>query len=190
MGVAAAHLGDADNSVMFRHVLTRTYCLAVAVSAILFVASAALYVAGFYVAYRIPPCFGLEHSTGPYLSFAPDVHACLSRIPRDGLDVRFTFFSDALYGPNRGSIIGIADEHGNIYPPLLTRSAFGDRWGIYWRYFEWDPDAVDSQSTLWTLSVSATYPLAGASTLPAIWMRRRLFRRVGGNAQRFRPMSR
>jgi hypothetical protein len=84
-----------------------------------------------------------------YLSFNDDFHV---GVWGRGLDSRIVFFNDAEYGPYRGSIIGFSDANGNIYPPLERVEAFGDSWGIYYRYFQW------SDFTLWTLTVSLWYP--------------------------------
>ncbi len=62
-----------------------------------------------------------------------------------GLDSRIVFFNNSEYGPYRGSIIGLVDAKGNVYPPLVREESFGDSWGIYYRYFQW------SDSILWTL---------------------------------------
>ena len=77
---------------------------------------------------------------------------------------RIVFFNDKDYGPYQGSIIAIGDEH-------LPRSvAWGDRYGVYYRYFAW------SDSTLWTLSVSLLYPVVLLAILPVIrlWKRSRI----------------
>src|SRR5262245_33740077 len=61
---------------------------------------------------------------------------------------RIALYNDGEYGPYQGSILGLG-------PPQWERELwFGNRWGIYYRYFRW-PD----QTVLWTLTVSFLYPL-------------------------------
>ncbi|MEX0712327.1 MAG: hypothetical protein WD278_08250 [Pirellulales bacterium] len=106
-----------------------------------------------------------EHS----LSFGESFHV---GVFNRGLDSRLVCFSHSKY-PYFGSIIGIVDAEGNIYPPLKRRVAFGDTWGVYYRYFQW------SDSILWTLMFSLWYPIALFATMPVAWMLRRLFRAGG-----------
>lgn len=73
------------------------------------------------------------------------------------------FFNDADYGPYRGSMLGVVDDQGNVYPPREEEAYFGDTAGIYYRYFRW-PDA-----TLSTLMVSLWYPAALFTVIPACW---------------------
>jgi len=94
-----------------------------------------------------------------YLSFGGDFHI---GVCARGLDSRIVFFNDAEYGPYRGSIIGIVGADGNVYPPLERQRAFGDSWGIYYRYFQW------SDSTLWTLTVTLWYPIGLFAIIPMI----------------------
>lgn len=101
------------------------------------------------------------------ISLAADFHISLLR-------GRVCFFNDAEYGPYCGSIIGIVDEDGNTYPPLEREIAWGDSWGVYYRYFRW------ADSKLWTLMVSLWWPIV-VFGLPAvvcsgIWWRRRFQR--------------
>ncbi|MBN1908231.1 MAG: hypothetical protein JW818_00700 [Pirellulales bacterium] len=86
-----------------------------------------------------------------FLSFGDDCHV---GVWGRGLDSRIVFFNDAEEGPYCGSIIGLVDADGNVQPPLEREAAFGDAWGIYYRYFQW------SDSTLWTLTVTLWYPIA------------------------------
>lgn len=79
-----------------------------------------------------------------------------------GLDSRLVVFSDSDYGPYRGSIIGLVDANGNVYPPLKRRAAYGDAWGIYYRYFQW------ADAKLWTLMVSLWYPIAILAIMPLV----------------------
>lgn len=90
-----------------------------------------------------------------------------------GFDSRIVFFNNAEYGPYRGSLIGLDDGEGNIYPPLKCRRYFGDSWGIYYRYFEWF-----DQPKLWTLMVSLWNPIIGFALLPTIQMYARMRRRT------------
>lgn len=94
-----------------------------------------------------------------YLSFSDDSHV---GVWGHGVDSRIVFFNDTEYGPYRGSIIGIVDADGNVHPPLEREEAFGDSWGIYYRYFEW------SDSKLWTLMVALWYPIAIFAIMPSI----------------------
>jgi len=74
-------------------------------------------------------------------------------------DSRIVFFNDSEYGPYRGSVIGLSDDNGNVYPPLERQLAFGNAWGVYYRYFKW------SDATLWTLTVSLWYPILALSAM-------------------------
>lgn len=85
-----------------------------------------------------------------YLSFGRAFH--VSAECRK-FDSRIVFFNDPEYGPYRGSVIGLSDDDGNVYPPLERQLAFGNAWGVYYRYFKW------SDATLWTLTVSLWYPI-------------------------------
>jgi hypothetical protein len=102
-----------------------------------------------------------------YLSLSDDFHVS---VWGRGLDSRIIFYNDADYGPYSGSIIGFVDADGNVHPPLEREYAFGDSWGIYYRYFEW------SDSTVWTLMVILWYPIAVFAILPSA----RLLRRIKG----------
>ena len=86
-----------------------------------------------------------------YLSFDDDCHV---GIWVQGLDARVVLFSDAEYGPYFGSTIGLVDEYGIVYPPVLFELGFGDYWGIYYRNIRW-PDSTG----LWSLMVSLWYPV-------------------------------
>ena len=86
---------------------------------------------------------------------------------RRGWDIRLVFFNDAEYGPYHGSIIQLADEQGNLYPPLESDVRLGDTAGVYFRYFRW------ADATLWTFMVFIWYPAAVFAILPAYcWIRR------------------
>jgi hypothetical protein len=74
-------------------------------------------------------------------------------------DSRIVFFNDSEYGPYCGSVIGLSDDDGNVYPPLERQLGFGNTWGIYYRYFRW------SDATLWTLTVSLWYPIVVLSAI-------------------------
>ena len=78
------------------------------------------------------------------------------------IDSRLVLFNDAEYGPYRGSIIGLVDADGSIYPPLEREESFGDSWGVYYRHFQW------SDSTLWTLMVTLWYPIALFAIMPFV----------------------
>jgi hypothetical protein len=92
-----------------------------------------------------------------HFSFSDDSHV---GVWARGLDSRIVFFNNAEYGPYRGSIIGLADDDGNVYPPLVREESFGDTWGIYYRHFQW------SDSTLWTVMVTLWYPIALFAIMP------------------------
>ena len=77
---------------------------------------------------------------------------------------RVVFFNDEESGPYHGSIIALADEHGNPHPRYRVR-AWGDSFGVYYRHFYFP----DSDRTLWTLIVSLLYPLALFAVLPLAW---------------------
>ncbi|MBN1490435.1 MAG: hypothetical protein JXA69_11015 [Phycisphaerae bacterium] len=98
------------------------------------------------------------------LSLGSGFHIALWGAP---LNPRLVFFNDSDYGPYRGSIIGIVDDQGNMYPPLEREIAFGDTLGIYYRYFRW------SDATLWTLMVTLWYPAIAFAVLPLLWWYRR-----------------
>ena len=98
-----------------------------------------------------------------YLSFGDGSHVS---VWGRGIDSRIVFFNDAEYGPYRGSIIGFRDADGKVFPPLERAEAFGDSWGIYYRYFEW------SDSKLWTLMVTLWYPIAFFAIMPSIGLLR------------------
>ncbi|MEX2092516.1 MAG: hypothetical protein WD971_07550 [Pirellulales bacterium] len=80
-----------------------------------------------------------------------------------GWDARLVIFSDAEYGPYRGSIIGLSDEQRNRLTKLDREICFGDSWGTYYRYFRL-PDGY----VLWTLMVSLWYPIIVFSMSPLI----------------------
>lgn len=105
---------------------------------------------------------------------------------------RLVIYSDAKYGPYRGSIKGIGGEnaqkerwgwhHGDYDFGKITftnpngtvdRLRLGDLPGIYFRHFQIHGKA----RTLWTLMVSIWYPLILFSIFPGAWIiRRRLLR--------------
>jgi hypothetical protein len=93
---------------------------------------------------------------GQYVSLTKSAHVGVWGL---GCDSRIVFFNDP-DGPYCGSIIGLVDSEGNVHPPLVRQRAFGDSWGIYYRYFRW------SNATLWTLMVSLWYPLAMFAVMP------------------------
>jgi hypothetical protein len=68
------------------------------------------------------------------LSLNDDFHLS---VQARGLDTRIVFFNHADYGPYRGSMVGILDAQGNVYPPLEVKRYFGDFAGVYYRYFRW-----------------------------------------------------
>jgi hypothetical protein len=78
-----------------------------------------------------------------------------------GLDSRLVFFNNAQYGPYRGSLLGILDAEGNVYPKRKWEQSFGDSWGAYYRYFQW------TDATLWTLMISLWYPISAFAIIPA-----------------------
>lgn len=83
------------------------------------------------------------------------IAACLGNI---------AFFNCLDYGPYRGSVVQISDEKGNAFP-RMEETAFGPACGIYYRHFHW----LDSDGVLWTLMLSAIYPLVVFSILPTVW---------------------
>lgn len=85
-------------------------------------------------------------------------------------DARIMFFNNAEYGPYRGSLIGVQDASGKLYPPLVRQYAFGNSWGIYYRDFQW------SDSRLWTFTFSLWYPLIVFAIAPLVVLSRRLSR--------------
>lgn len=131
-------------------------------STTMFVITVALFLAGY-----------LLNPSDHYLSLGDDSHfIVLGR----GLDSRAVIFNDARYGPYRGSIIGLADVDGSVLPRLEEQAAFGDSWGIYYRYFR------RSDSTIWTLTVTLWYPMVLFAVVPVIGSlrgtRRRLATRI------------
>lgn len=93
-----------------------------------------------------------------------DIHLSLGRafhvsVQCRRFDSRIVFFNDSEYGPYRGSVIGLSDDDGNVYPPSQRQLSFGDAWGVYYRYFRW------SDATLWTLTVSLWYPIVILSAI-------------------------
>ena len=153
-----------------RGVERKRHCLkfVVAASALLLAASLVLLLAS---------C-GLD-PTDHHVSFSDSFHV---GVGRRGADLRIFFFNDSEYGPYQGSVIGIIDADGNVYPPLEREEAFGDAWGIYYRYFQW------SDATLWTLAVSLWYPIAFFAIAPAAWLLRRSTRRPGVRGRGSEPV--
>lgn len=94
------------------------------------------------------------------LSLSPNLHIGVSSARGSGALGRVEIFNDA-YGPYRGSIIGLVGADGEIYPPLDREIAWGDKWGVYYRYFR-----SQDGSILWTLSVSLWYPLLASAAFP------------------------
>ena len=101
---------------------------------------------------------------------------------------RLVIFSDAEYGPYRGSIMNIGGEntredfwgwHKADYDfgrstftnpnGTVDRLRLCDLPGVYFRHF----DIHGQAHTLWTLIISLWYPLIAFSILPAIWTCRR-----------------
>lgn len=104
------------------------------------------------------------------LSLMPGLHIAVSNVRESGWLGRVEIFNDA-YGPYRGSIIGIVGADAKVYPPLDCKIAWGDAWGVYYRYFRGDDGRI-----LWTLSLSLWYPLLAAAALPLgrlLWRRSR-----------------
>lgn len=120
--------------------------------------------------------FALSFVLNPWdhrISFTDDFHVGL-------MQGQVVFFSDAEPGPYLGSIIGIVDENGNVYPPLEREIGWGETLGVYFRYFRW----TDSDSTLWTLTVSLWWPLTifglpSAFPLCLRWRSRVASRQIG-----------
>jgi len=68
------------------------------------------------------------------LSLTPSLHIAASNARGSGGLGRVEIFNDAS-GQYRGSIIGLVGADGKIYPPLDCEIAWGDAWGVYYRYF-------------------------------------------------------
>ena len=130
---------------MARRTLKIATCLSTAMLTVMVV----LFVAGIWINPR-------DH----HLSLSDTFHVSVSG---RGWDIRLVFFNDAEYGPYSGSVIGVVDNQGNVYPPLEREVSFGDTAGIYYRYFRW------SGATLWTLMLSLWYPIALFAILPLLW---------------------
>jgi hypothetical protein len=113
-------------------------------------------------------CCGIFSDGAQCVSFNDSFHV---RLICQGFDARIAFFSDAEYGPYRGSLIGLQDSDGMLEPPLESQIVFGDSWGIYYRYFQW------SDSRLWTLTLSLWYPVILFSTIPLTVLSHELIRR-------------
>ncbi len=126
----------------------RTFKIATAFSTVMLAISVLL----FFVGYIVSPW-------DYHLSFSDDCHI---GVWARGLDSRLVCFNDATHGPYRGSISGLVDADGNIYPPLEREESFGDSWGIYYRQFQ------GSDSTLWTLMVTLWYPIALFAIMPVV----------------------
>lgn len=90
------------------------------------------------------------------LSLTPSLHIAVSNARTTAGLGRIEIFNDAGYGPYRGSIIGIVGSDAKIYPPLDCTVAWGDAWGVYYRYFRWQDGRI-----LWTLCVNLWYPAVG-----------------------------
>jgi hypothetical protein len=81
---------------------------------------------------------------------------------RNVIDAKLAFFNDP-DGPYRGSILSLGKD-----PSLDRKRAFGERAGIYYRYFHWSDGGE-----LWTLMVSLAYPALAFGVLPTFWVFRR-----------------
>ena len=105
--------------------------------------------------------FGVSFLVNPWdyrISLNDDFHIGL-------LNGNIVFFNDAEYGPYRGSIIGLVDENGNVFPPLEREVRWGYTLGIYYRHFRW------ADSTLWTLNVLLLWPIAVFGiTTRVVWL--------------------
>lgn len=86
------------------------------------------------------------------VSLGSQFHVGVWRMRGDTLG-RIMFFSDADYGPYRGSLIGLINGD-DIVSPFDRRVAWGDSCGVYYRWFH-RPDGT----TLWTMALSLWYPL-------------------------------
>ena len=155
--------------MMPRKANSRIFRYAVLTSAILLVVSVLLFLAGF-------AANPLERR----LSVTEDFHICLW-LYRD-TDVRLVFFNDHDYGPYFGSIIGMVDDQGNVYPPIARESRWGDCCGVYWRYFHWKEAWGQKDPVLWTLMVTLWYPLILFSVLPVLWFWLRCRRPLAGSS--------
>jgi hypothetical protein len=103
-----------------------------------------------------------------YISLSQDFHVGLwGRFP----DARLVFFNDSEYGPYCGSSIGFILPSGETFPNVRILEAFGDRWGIYYRYLRLE------QGDLWTWMVSLWYVTGLGFLVSAVWFIRRSLRR-------------
>lgn len=82
-------------------------------------------------------------------------------------DGRLSFFSDAQYGPYRGSIISLSD---GVHPPDYEQSGF-DLPGLYYRWF------CFKTGPFWTLTISLVFPIGLGAIMVGLW----LFRRSAAN---------
>lgn len=139
----------------------RAFKIVTVVSTVLLAITVLLFLAGFVIS-----------PSDHYVSFNDDFHV---GIWGGGLDSRIVFFNDAEYGPYHGSIIGLVHADGDVHPPLVREEAFGNSWGIYYRYFQW------SDATLWTLAVTLWYPIAIFAITPLLYA---LVRRCFLNSRR------
>ena len=148
---------------MIRTVANRALQYATLASFILFVVAVLLFIAGFAV-----------NPWDHRLSVTENFHIGVWRYG-SGLDVRLVFFNHGEYGPYRGGAIAVIDDQGNVHPPRERESAWGDSWGIYWRYFHWKEAWGQTDPVLWTLMVSLWYPMVLFSLLPVLswWLRDR-----------------
>jgi hypothetical protein len=150
--------------VAIRYRVQRAFDFATLLSATLVALTLELWALAFFI-YAVEQRLSLTHS----------FHVSVCGPHSGNITAGLVFFSDELTGPYQGSILYLTDDEGNP-PYAITRRAWGEKWGIYYRHFL----RHDTGQTLWTLSVSLAYPLAFFSILPAIW---------GGRRWRARRMS-
>ncbi len=99
----------------------------------------------------------------PWISLNPQCHISVCGFGNSSVS-RLNMFNNPTYGPYRGSVIELS-KGPDDEPTVKLKAAFGDSYGIYYRYFEW-PD----KSVLYTLSVTLWYPLIGFAIAPFYWL--------------------
>jgi hypothetical protein len=134
--------------VLWEHKMRTLYRIASTVSTLMLFVTVALH----GVAFKIDPRVN-------FIKIGPSNYVTL--VAR-GFDCRLAFFNDPNAGPYQGSIVSISGGSE------VTTTAFGDSFGIYYRRFEW------TDRSLFTLSVSLLYAIAGFAILPICYFGRRL----------------
>ena len=94
-----------------------------------------------------------------FLSMTDSIHV---GVWNRGFDSRIVVFNDAQNGPYRGSINGLVGDDGEVYPKIVHQRAFGDAYGVYYRFIQ-RADSAD-----WTFMVSIWYPIAMFAIIPIL----------------------